>query len=393
MYIAANEHFTTAVLARLVRTDSVNPSLVAGARGEAEIADVTARILEDLDVEVFRHEPEPGRVSIVGRLRGETGGPALMLNAHYDTVGVDGMADPFGASIREGRLYGRGAYDMKGALAACIGAVRALREADVRLKGDLLVAAVADEEHASMGTQDLIGRYHVDGAIVTEPTSLRLCVAHKGFTWAEVRTRGRAAHGSRPDLGIDANLHMGRVLHALESLERELRERPGHPLLGPGSLHAALLRGGSGLSTYAAECTLAIERRTIPGETGEGALAEIEALLAALRRQDPTFDVSLSHILTRSPFEARADSPIADALAAAASASGGVPPVVIGETPWMDAALLADAGVDTVVFGPHGHGAHADEEWVDLASVHRLATVLADTAMRYCGTAQTGSPR
>ncbi|MGH7506744.1 MAG: M20/M25/M40 family metallo-hydrolase, partial [Longimicrobiales bacterium] len=210
-----DREYTTAVLRDLVRIDSVNPALVPGAAGEAEIAGYVAEALNALDCEVVVHEHAPGRVSVVGTLPGAGGGRSLMLNAHCDTVGVEDMDDPFSGDIRDGRLYGRGAYDMKGSLAGCLGAVKALREQDVTLAGDLLIAAVADEEHASIGTREIARLYPVDGAVVTEPTSLRICLAHKGFVWLEVETQGRAAHGSRPDLGLDANVRMGRVLARL----------------------------------------------------------------------------------------------------------------------------------------------------------------------------------
>ena len=381
---AIDREFAIRTVEQLVRTNSINPSLVHGAPGEAVIAGVTEHILEQLDLEVKHHEPEPGRISVVGRLPGSGSGRSLMLNAHYDTVGIDGMEDPFSAEIRGTRLYGRGAYDMKGALAACITAVKALRDARTRLRGDVLIAAVADEEHASLGTQDLLHRYHVDGAIVTEPTSLRLCVAHKGFLWTEVTVRGRAAHGSRPDLGIDANLRMGHVLQRLEKLVHTLREGRRHRLLGTGSLHAAVLHGGTGLSTYAAECRLGIERRTIPGETEAQVLSEIDAVLDGLRAEDPSLQVERRHLLTREPFEARPDSAVVGAVEHATSLVLGAPPERVGETPWMDAALLSAVGVDTVVIGPHGGGAHAAVEWVDLESVWKLADILARTATAYC---------
>jgi acetylornithine deacetylase len=379
-----DDHYTTRVLRDLVGINSVNPSLVPGAAGEAGVAAYTAESLAALGADVATHEPAPGRISVVGRFPGTGGGRSLMLNAHYDTVGVDDMVDPFGASVRDGRLYGRGAYDMKGSLAACLGAVKALRDAAAPRAGDVLVAAVADEEHASIGTADLIGRYAVDGAIVTEPTSLEVCVAHKGFVWLEVETAGRAAHGSRPDLGIDANLRMGRVLARLDALERELRDRRRHPLLGPASLHAATLHGGTGLSTYAARCLLQVERRTLPGETDAAVLAEVQARLDALAAEDPAFLASLRLLLSRPPFEAAPDSRVVDAVAAATGAVLGRPPRLVGETPWMDSALLAAAGIDTVVIGPHGDGAHAAVEWVDLSSVIRLAEILARTAAHYC---------
>jgi acetylornithine deacetylase len=228
-------------LEELVSTSSINPTLVPGASGESEIGGVTADALREGGLEVTVLEREPGRPSVVGRLPGGGDGLSLMLNAHYDTVGVDGMEAPFSSEVVGGRVYGRGAYDMKGSLAACIEAARSLAQADLRLGGDLLVAAVADEEYASLGTEEVIETCPTDAAIVTEPTDLRLCVAHRGFTWLEVRTLGRAAHGSRYKEGVDANLRMGRVLHRLEALERELRATEGHPLLGPPSLHAAVL--------------------------------------------------------------------------------------------------------------------------------------------------------
>src|SRR3989338_6456965 len=228
--LTIDRNYTVQVLAGLVQINSVNPGLSADGRGEAEIAGFVAETLERLGLEVAAHEPEPGRVSVVGIHRGSGGGKSLMLNAHYDTVGVEGMPEPFSGAVRNGKLYGRGAYDMKGSLAAQIGAVKALVDAGVRLQGDLLIAAVADEEVASIGTADLVGRYRVDGAIVTEPTALKICLAHKGFVWIEVETEGRAAHGSKFELGIDANMRMGRVLAELERLEREGRSRKPHRL-------------------------------------------------------------------------------------------------------------------------------------------------------------------
>ena len=190
-----------------------------------------------------------------------------MLNGHLDTVGVEGMPDPFLPTIRDGLIYGRGSFDMKGSVAACIAAAKAVVDAQLPLCGDLVIAAVADEEYASIGTADVTSRVMVDGAVVAEPTALDLCIAHKGFVWLEVETVGRAAHGSRFQEGIDANMRMGRILAELDRLEQDLRTRPPHPLVGSPSLHAAMLQGGTELSTYAARCTLKIERRTIPGET------------------------------------------------------------------------------------------------------------------------------
>jgi acetylornithine deacetylase len=382
--IPIDSAYLNRTLADLVRIDSINPTLVPGGAGERAIADYTAQAMRALGLEVASHEPEPGRVSVVGRVRGSGGGRSMMWNAHYDTVGVEGMAEPFSAAVRDGKLHGRGAYDMKGSLAAQLAAAKALIESGARLCGDLLIAAVADEEYGSLGTADIIPRYRVDGAIVTEPTALKVCLAHKGYLWIEVATQGRAAHGSRFDLGVDANMRMGRFLAELDALERDLRSRPPHPLVGPPSLHAATLQGGTGLSTYASRCVLAIERRTVPGETQAQAVAEIHAIADRLRSRDPAFEISVRSFFARDPFEVSRQADIVKVVAGAARETTGREPEYFGDTPWMDAALLAAAGVETVVIGPAGGGAHAAEEWVDLDSVERLARILARSAIAYC---------
>jgi acetylornithine deacetylase len=385
MSIVVDRDYLNATLSDLVRINSINPSLVPGAPGEGEIAAYLCAALLELDLQVEAPEPEPGRVSVVGRLAGTGGGRSLMLNGHVDTVGVDGMAAPFEPAVRDGRLYARGAYDMKGSLAACLAAVKALQDAGVRLRGDLLMTAVADEEYASLGTADVARRYHADGAIVTEATALDLCLAHKGFSWIEVTVHGRAAHGSRFMDGVDANMRMGRFLATLDELERELRARPPHTLVGPPSLHAATLHGGSGLSTYADRCVLQIERRTVPGESEAGALAEIQALIDRLAAEDPSFHADARVLLMRAPFEVAPDAALARAVGAAAERVRGVAPAAIGQAFWMDSALLAAAGIETVVIGPDGVGAHALEEWVDLESCAALALILAEAACGYCG--------
>jgi acetylornithine deacetylase len=376
--------YVTDLLARLVRINSINPFFSDGTTNEREIAGAVAGELRRFGARVEIHEPKPGRASVIGTLPGQGKGRSLLLYAHMDTVGVGGMADPFSAEVRDGRMYGRGAYDMKGGLAACIAAARAVAESGVPLEGDLHVLGVADEEVASLGLIDMLTVCRPDAAIVTEPTELDLCLAHKGFLWIEVETEGRAAHGSRFDLGIDANLRMGRFLGRLEELERELRRRPGHPLVGPPSLHAGTLHGGTAPSIYAASCRLEVERRTVPGETEAGCVAELQALADELAEADPTFRARVRPILTRPAFEVAADAPLVQAVTGAAASVLGRTPAAIGHTFWMDASLFAEAGVETVVIGAHGAGAHADEEWVDLGSVVQLAEILAGTAVAWC---------
>ena len=375
--------YVATTLADLVRINSINPAFSGGTTDEREIAAYVAAALGTLGCEVTRHEPAPGRASITGRLPGARGGRSLMLYAHMDTVGVEGMADPFGGTMRAGRLHGRGAYDMKSGLAACLGAVKALRDAGAPIAGDLVVCAVADEETESLGMRDVLARVRTDAAIVTEPSELELCVAHKGFCWVEVVTEGRAAHGSRFALGVDANMRMGRFLSALDGLERRLRASPPHPLLGPPSLHAAVLQGGTGTSTYAARCRLEIERRTIPGETPEQVMREIGELIAPLRAADPELVISHRLLLAREPFEVAPDAAIVRAVRSAAAERLGSPPATAGVSFWMDAALIASAGIETVVIGAAGAGAHAAEEWVDMQSVVELAGILASAALRY----------
>ena len=379
-----DREYLVGTLADLIRINSINPSLVPGAPGEVAIATSVADRLRWLGLDVVTLESHPGRPSVIGTLRGAGGGRSLMLNAHLDTVGVDGMPDPLTPIVRDGKMYGRGAYDMKGSLAACLAAAKALVDANVALRGNLVLAAVADEEYASLGTTEVARRVPVRAAIVTEPTELDLCIAHKGFVWLEVETLGRAAHGSRFFEGIDANMRMGRFLARLDHFEQELRLRPPHSLVGPPSLHAPLLRGGTELSTYAARCILGIERRTIPGETEAGVLAEIAALAEQAGAADPSFQAGIRSILARNAFEVSQEAAIVQIVGEATARHRGRAPSLIGKPFWMDSAILADAGVETVIIGPVGGGAHTTEEWVDLGSLADLAAILAKAAMDYC---------
>jgi acetylornithine deacetylase len=377
-----DQDYLFSTLADLIRINSVNPTLAPTGRGEAEIAAYVSTSLARIGLDARQFEPEPGRITVAGTLKGTGGGRSLMLNAHYDTVGIDGMEDPLSASARDGKMFGRGSYDMKGSLAAQMAAAKALVDAGVKLRGDLVVAAVADEEYGSLGTADLIQHVHTDAAIVTEPTAVQICLAHKGYLWIEVETR--AAHGSRFEQGVDANMRMGRFLAGLDRLERDLRTRTPHHLVGPPSLHAATIHGGEGLSTYAASCKLQIERRTIPGETEAQAVSEVQQIVDGLRAADPDFDATLRAFFVRDPFEVARDAGIVRALGHASTKVLGHTPNYMGDTPWMDSALLQAAGIETVVMGPGGGGAHAAVEWVEMESVAQIAAILAEAAIEYC---------
>lgn len=377
-------------LAELVRIPSINPAFSGGTTDEREVAAYVRARMEALGMRTRMHEPRPGRVSVVGTLPGTGGGRSLMLYAHHDTVGVDGMPDPFTPRVEDGRMYGRGAYDMKCGLAACLAAVEAVASGGP-LAGDLLIASVADEEEASLGMAEVLRHHTADACILTEPTELGLVVGHRGFCWMEVVVHGRAAHGSAFAEGIDANLRMGRVLSRLEALSARLLARPLHPVVGPPSLHAATLQGGTGLSTYAARSVLQIERRTVPGETEADVLGEVREILDALAAEDATFRAEVRPLLTRDPWAAGADSPIAAAVEVAAAEVLGARPARGGAPYWMDAALIGTAGIDAVVMGPAGGGAHTPEEWVDLDSVHQTAQILARTAVAFCGGPSAGA--
>lgn len=350
--------------ARLVEFDSVNPALVRGGGGERMAALFVADwcVARGFEVEIVGRE----RTSVIARRRGSGGGRSLLLNGHLDTVGVAGMEAPFDPRIEDGRLYGRGAYDMKGALAALMHAAAAAPA----VRGDIVLTAVADEELASEGTEAVLRRVTADAALVAEPTDLRVAVAHRGFVGFEIETAGVAAHGSRPDLGVDAIARMGPILVALEQLDRRLQHGLRHPLAGTGSVHASLIEGGQELSSFPARCVLAGERRTIPGETVELVEQELRGLAG---------EAAFRTIAAREPYEAPADHPFVDLVVRAA---GGQQPV--GAPFWTDAALIAAAGIPTILYGPAGGGAHAAEEWVELASLARLRDVVLAVAGDWC---------
>ncbi|MDX2179945.1 MAG: M20/M25/M40 family metallo-hydrolase [Bryobacteraceae bacterium] len=346
---------------QLVAINSENPDLVPGAPGEREAAEFVAEEMRGIGCEVTLVGGD--RPSVIATLKGMGGGRSLMFNGHLDTVAGHAEVE---RKIEGDLLTGRGSYDMKASIVAAMFAMKEL--AANRPKGDVVLTAVADEEVASQGTQEVLRHIRTDAAICAEPTALKTCVAHKGFVWIEVELHGKAAHGSRFDEGIDANLKMGRFLAKLDEFEQELRARTPHKWVGPPSLHAATIHGGTGWSTYSDKCVLQIERRTIPGETAEQALAEIQALAPDAAKI----------ALAREPFETREDAGLVQAVQ---RAGGGE---LCGDTPWMDAALLSSAGIETVVIGPWGGGAHAAYEWVFIPSVYDLKDIFVRTAHDYC---------
>jgi len=372
-----------ALLRDLVAIDSVNPELVPGAAGEGAIAGSIAAHLRRLGFDVVVQEAAPGRPNVVAVIEGREPGRSLMFCGHVDTVGVEGMSAPFDPREANGRLYGRGAQDMKGGVAAMIDAAR-VAAANGFAKGRLMIAAVVDEEYASIGADVLVREWRADGAVVTEPTDLQIGIAHKGFAWMEVETRGRAAHGSRPREGRDAILRMGRVLARLERLDRDLQARPPHPILGTASLHASLVNGGRELSSYPDQCRLQLERRTIPGEGVSPIEGEVSRILDDLRTEDPEFDATSRLTFARPPYELPSDHPLPRTLETSAATHARSTPRV-GMSFWTDAAVLGSAGTPSILFGPGGAGLHSVEEYVNVEDVLACRDVLAQLAVDWCG--------
>jgi len=370
----------------LIQIDSRNPTLAPDSPGEGDCARTLAAVLDDWGFAVQLVDAAPGRPNVVARI-GPDDAPALMLNGHLDVVGVEGMVhQPFSADLRGGRIYGRGSADMKGGLAAiCAAAATGTSRKSER---QVLIAAVVDEEYESLGMRALLAAgIHAEQAIITEPTRLAICPAHRGFAWFDVELRGKAAHGSRYDVGVDAITHAGLLLAELDRLEHTREAGPTHPLLGRGSLHASKIEGGVGMSTYPERCSLAIERRTIPGESAEKATREITDACARVKSGRPEFDARVTLSTAQLPSDVPVDAPVVRRLAGAVEREG-IPVSIEGLSAWTDAALLNEAGIPTVCFGPGDIAlAHAAEEFVAVDDIERATRVLARVVREWCGEA------
>ncbi len=381
----------------LVAVDSRNPSLAPGAPGERAVAELLGATLTDWGFKVDLIESRPGRPNVLARIGGGHGGRSLMLNGHLDTVDVVGMTHaPFTPEERDGRLYGRGATDMKAGIAAmCAAAARASdigsgTSSDTAsgsgLGGEVIIAAVVDEEFESLGTRTLLeAGVRAHAAIVTEPTRLAIAPAHRGFAWATVTVHGRAAHGSRYDIGVDAITHAALLLAELDAYYRAVLTQRTHALLGHASLHAGTITGGTGISTYPDRCTFSVERRTVPGERGSDFAAEIEAVIARVRTRVPELHATVAVDLVQEPNDVSLDDAIVIALRSACSAEGA-PARVEGLSCWTDAALLTAAGIPAICYGPGDIAlAHAVEEYVATDEISRATAVLTRLVTDWCG--------
>lgn len=380
--IQVDNQYTLDRLRDMVKIRSVNPTLAEGGDGERQIAAWLAGECSRLGFTVELQEAAPGRPNVIARRVGTGGGRSLMLTGHTDTVGtIEMLGDPYGGQIRDGRLYGRGSQDMKGGLAAVLGAAHALTRQSYR--GDLILAFVVDEEYASIGASKLVETVRADAAILTEPTGEALCVAHKGFAWLTLRTHGKAAHGSLFSTGKDAITHMGRLLAVVEHLEHDVFPLRLHSILGRPSVHASLISGGIGLSTYPDNCILQVEHRLLPDESADDVLALWQSEIARLRRADPTFDANVVLDLSRPGYEIERTAPIVKVLDHALKEINGSAPEYYGMPAWLDSAIIGRAGIPTVIYGPRGEGMHSEVEFVEIDSVVRCARVIAQASAEW----------
>ncbi len=375
----------------LVAIPSVNPEIEPGGPGEASIADFIAPHLEAWGYHVTRLEPVPGRPTLLARLGRSTGG--LALCGHLDTVGVGGMRiAPFDPGLEDGRIQGRGSADMKAGVAAILAAAHAM--ARERPGASLAVVLTADEEHASLGLRHLLDSgFAAEGVVVTEPTSLALATANKGFLWITVEARGRAAHGSRPELGRDAIRQLARMIAALDALDEggrgALRGEGGgpgeHPLLGAGSFHAGTIAGGDAPSVYPDRAGVTLEFRFLPGADTRDMVATVAAEARRIESLHPGVTLHVEPGLERPGADLPVRAPLVQALSASLRAEG-VEPRIEGMTAWVESAWFMEAGIPSLCFGPGSIAqAHTDDEWVAVDEIEAAARVLVRLARSWPG--------
>jgi acetylornithine deacetylase/succinyl-diaminopimelate desuccinylase family protein len=375
---------TTHFLQEMVKIDSVNPGLVAGAKGEGAMAAWLEKTCCELGFTVELQETAPGRPNVIARWKGTGDGKSLLLTGHTDVVSGENMTrDPFEARIENGLLYGRGAQDMKGGLASILGAVTALKTGGFTPKGDIILGLVTDEEYLSIGTDALVKTVKADAAILTEPTGCEICIAHKGFAWLTLTTYGKAAHGSLYDDGVDAVAHMGHLLRELDTFNANAPYK--HPLLERASAHASFISGGLGLSTYPDECNLQIEHRMLPDDTPESVISYWEKAIERLSSEVPNFSATVKQDFYRPGYEIDKNAAIVQTMDATSRSLMGSEPSYMGMFGWLDSAILGSAGIPTVILGPGGAGMHGAVEYVILDDVMSVAAVIAEAAAAWTG--------
>ena len=368
-------------LADLVRLNSVNPP-----GNEAPVARYVADALAGAGLDTSVIGLAENRANVVARLRGNGARPGLMFCGHLDTV-HPGQApwqrDPFGAEMAGGRMYGRGTADMKGGLAAVIAAVTALARAGVELQGDVIVAGTAGEEVDCLGARQLLASGELNGVgalVVPEPTGLALASAHRGAQWLRLTTRGKAAHGSMPQLGVNAILHMGQLLDRIRHHRFECRP---HPLLAPPTVNAGTIQGGTQINVVPEWCQAEVDIRTLPGQSAEGIVEEIQGLASDLHRKDPSFHARIEVIDNRPAVMTDPQAPLIQAAQRVAQSVLGRELMPCGLSYFTDASVLAPpTGVPTLIFGPgEAAMAHQTDEHVEIDAVLAAARFYAALAL------------
>ena len=383
----ATESQVERLLSDLVRIESVTPWLIPDGAGEGAIARFMAAWLADLPgVEVSLEEVADGRPNLIARLPGIGGGPTLYLNAHEDTVGYANWRDRALVPARDGdRLVGLGAADDKSSCALGLLALRSIVERGIRLRGDLVLACTVDEEGASIGTEDLIRRHRMDAVLVLEPESIdRIVVEHQGFGWIDVVVHGRAAHGSAPDVGIDAIAQMAEVIDGLRALDATGFGHGEGGLSGRTVFHTGTIRGGTDYATYPASCVLGIEIGTQPGEHLRDRVGEIEAIFDQVRGRHPEFRGEVNVRIDRDPFLAAGHEALYEALAGAIERVSGKPARAAGVNGWGDSGLTQGAGIATLSWGAKGGNFHAPDEWVSISEMVEGVAILEEAIAAYC---------
>lgn len=372
------------LISELVRIDSVTPWLVPGGAGEREVVEYFDAWTKDLPVETSIEEIEPGRFNFVATLRGSGEGPTLCLNAHCDTVGYAGWPDRALTPRRDGdRLYGLGAADDKGCCAIALLVLRHLALGATQLRGDLVVACVADEEGISIGTEHFVASHHADFAVVLEADALpKVVVEHQGFGWLDVVVTGRAAHGSAPEQGVDAIVGLAEVITRMHEFDRTHFAGVEAPRNGHTVFHTGTIQGGTDYATYPSQAVLGIEIGTQPGESMADRVREIRSMIDEVATLMPGLHGDVIVKLEREPFIARGHEPLLECLNDAARVHMGAPLEPVGMNAWTDAALMQDAGIPTVMLGPLGGNFHSPEEWVSLPDVVATVDLLIGAATR-----------
>jgi acetylornithine deacetylase len=383
--LKVDSDLTLKLLKDLIKIPSVNPSIEEDYNEEA-IANYIARwFRKSRRFHVIEQTVDKNRFNVIAILEGKGHGRSLMLNGHMDTVGTSYMTvNPFHPVIRAGRIYGRGACDMKGALAAMMSAVLALANLNEPLDGGVIFSGVVDEEHGSKGTSKLVERFRCDAAIVGEPTDLDIAIAHKGYAWLEVETLGKEAHGSVPEQGVDAIANMATLISRLEPLRRQ-HQLMKHPLVGTPKIHTATISGGTDWSTIPGRCVLGLERRLVPGEKPDDSLKEIRKIIQAASKKDSEFQATVRLIHHADSMEVDAGLPHIKILQENVKRLGGEGRIV-GAPYWTDASILVNRGkTPSCLFGPGDiRVAHSKNENVKITDVALATRIYVATALQYC---------